>query len=49
MEIGGHRGMMANEHITVGSNSYKKVKTLKYVDSLLTNVNYIQEEIKCRN
>jgi hypothetical protein len=25
--------MMANEHITVGSNSYEKVKTFKYVYS----------------
>ena len=46
MEIGRRRGMIANEHI--GSNSYEKVKTFKYLDSLLTNQNYIQEEIKCR-
>ena len=37
MEIGCHRGMIANEHIKIGSNS-----------SLLTNQNSIQEEIKCR-
>ena len=30
------------------SNSYENVKTCKYLDSLLTNLNYIQEEIKCR-
>jgi hypothetical protein len=39
---------MANQHITVGSNSYAKVKTFKYLGSLLTNENSIQEEIKCR-
>ena len=30
MEIGRRRSMMANEHITVGSNSYGKAKTFKY-------------------
>jgi hypothetical protein len=29
MEVRRHRGIMANEHITVGSNSYEKVKTFK--------------------
>ena len=48
MEVGCHRGMMVNEDITEGSNSYEKLKTLKYVGSLLTNQNYIQEETKCR-
>ena len=48
MEIGRHRGMIANVHIKIGSNSYEKVKTFKYLGSLLTNQNYIQEEIKCR-
>ena len=48
MEIGCHRGMIANEHITVGSNSYEKVKTFIYLRSLLKKQNYIQEEIKCR-
>ena len=50
MEIGRHRGMIANEHIKICSHSYEKVKTLKYryLDSLLTNENSIQEEIKCR-
>ena len=24
MEIGGHRGVIANEHIRIGSNSYEK-------------------------
>ena len=29
-------------------NSYEKVKTFKFLGSLLTNQNSIQEEIKCR-
>ena len=45
MEVGHHQGMMTNEHITVGRNSYEKVKTFK---TLLTNQNSIQEVIKCR-
>ena len=40
IEIGRHRGVIANEHIKIGSNSYEKVKTFKS--------NFIQEEIKCR-
>ena len=48
MKLGRHRGMMVNEHIKIGSNSYEKVKTFIYVGSLLTNQNSIQEEIKCR-
>ena len=48
MEIGHHRGMIANAHIRIGSNSYEKVKTFKNLGSLLTNQNSIQEEIKCR-
>ena len=47
MEIGCHQGMKANDHITVGSNSYEKVKTFKYLASLLTHQDTIQEEIKC--
>ena len=35
MEKGRHRGMIANEHIKIGSNSYEKVKTFKYLDYLL--------------
>ena len=37
--------MIANPHIKIDSNSYEKVKTFKYVGSLLTNQNSIQEEI----
>ena len=48
METGRHRGMIGNEYIKIGSNSYEKVKTFKYLGSLLTNQNSIQEEIKCR-
>ena len=29
VEIGGHRGMIANEHIKIASNSYDKVKILR--------------------
>ena len=46
MEIGRHRGMIANEHIRIGSNSYEKVKTFKYLGSLVTSQYSIQEEIK---
>ena len=35
MEVGHHK--MANDHIMAGSNSYEKVKTFKYLGSLLTN------------
>jgi len=49
MEIGRHRGMIANEHIKIGSNSYEKEKPFKYLGSLLTNQNSFQEEIKCRH
>ena len=44
MEIGRHG---ANAHIKIGSNFYEKVKTFKYLGSLMTNQNSIQEEIKC--
>ena len=44
MEIERHRGIIANAHIKIGVNSYEKVKTFKYLGSLLTNQNSIQEE-----
>ena len=47
VEVGCDRGMKANEHITVGNNSYEKVKTFKYLGSLLKNQNYIYRQIKC--
>ena len=34
--------------MTIGSNLYEKVKTFKYLGSLLTNENSIPEKIKCR-
>jgi hypothetical protein len=40
--------MMANEHITVGSYSYEKVKVFKYLGTFLTNENSIYEGIKYR-
>ena len=46
METGRHRGVTANALIKIGSNFYEKVKTFKSLGSLLTNQNYIQEEIK---
>ena len=33
MEIGGHRGMVANKHIRIVIISYEKLKTVKYLDS----------------
>ena len=42
MEIGRHRGMIANADIKIRSYSYENVKTLKYLGSLLTNQNSIQ-------
>ena len=48
MKIGCHRGTIPNAHFEIGSNFYEKVKTFKYLGSLLTNQNSIQEEIKCR-
>ena len=48
MEIGRHRGMVANAHIRIGSNSYEKVKSFKYLGPLVTNQNSIEEDIKCR-
>ena len=46
MGIGHHRGILANEQI--GRNSYEKVKTFKYLGSLVTNQNSVQSQIKCR-
>jgi hypothetical protein len=48
MEIGHLRSMMALDHMMKGSNPYGKVKSLKCLGSLVTNQNYIHEEIKCR-
>ena len=48
MEIGRHRGIIANAHFRIRSNSNEKVETFKYLGSLLKNQNSIQEEMKCR-
>jgi hypothetical protein len=48
MEVGRLRGINANKDMTIGSNLYEKVKTFKYLGSLLTNENSIPEKIKCR-
>ena len=48
MEVGRHRGTMANKYIMIDCNSYEQVKAFKYVGSLLTNQDFIHEEIKCR-
>ena len=48
MEIGRDRGMIAYELVRIGSNSYEKLKSFKYLGSLKTNQNYIQVEIKSR-
>ena len=37
MEIGSHRGMIANEHMKIGSNSYVKVKSFKYLARLFSD------------
>ena len=37
MEIGRHRSMIVNGHIKISSSSYEKVKSFKYLGSLLTN------------
>ena len=37
MEIGRNRNTIANEHIMIGSNSYEKVKSFKYLGSLVKN------------
>ena len=39
---------MSSGLVIIGSNSYEKLETFKYLGSLLTNQNSIQEEIKCR-
>ena len=48
MEVKCHQGMIVNEHFRIDSNSYEKVKTFKYLGSLVTNQNSVQEKIKFR-
>ena len=38
--------MTANEHITVGSNCYEKVKTFKYLGSLLNKKYLLQRSFE---
>ena len=47
MEVRSHQGMMTSDHITECRKSCKKVKTFKYLGSLLTNQNSIHRGIKC--
>ena len=48
MEVARHRGMIANEYITIGSKPCEKLETFQYLGFLLGNENFIYEEIKCR-
>jgi hypothetical protein len=45
MELRSHRGILANEHITICGNSNEKVKTFIYLGSVLSNKNSIHKEI----
>ena len=49
MEMGRHRGMISNANIKISSHSYEIGKTFKYLGSLLTNQNSIQDEVKSRH
>ena len=40
---------MANQHIMICSNPNEIGKIIKLLSSLLTNQNFIHEEIKCRS
>ena len=40
MEIGRHRGMIANQHIRIGSNSYEKMRTFKYLGSSVIKLKF---------
>ena len=42
METGYYRGLIANKHIRIGSNSYEKIKPFKCLGSLVTNQNSFQ-------
>ena len=44
MVVGLHPGIIANGHIRIGSNFYEKVKTFKYLGSLVTDENSIQRK-----
>ena len=44
-KVGYQRGMVANELISLRSNSYEKAKTFKYLGSLIINQNCSKGEI----
>ena len=46
MKVGRHRDMMGN-HITIGSNSYEKVKNLSLFRLFTDKSQFYYEEIKC--
>ena len=48
METERNRGMTANEHIRIHSNSYEKEKSFIYLGSLVRNQNSIQDVLKSR-
>jgi hypothetical protein len=48
MGVGSYQGMVTNEPITVGNNSYEKVKVFKHLGSLLKNQTFSHEEIEYR-
>jgi len=48
IEIARHLCMIVNEHIRIGSNSYVRVQTFKYLGSSVINQNSIQDERKFR-
>ena len=45
MEVGRHRGVIANEHIRIDSNLLRKVKIFQHLGLLLTNIRMDLEEI----
>ena len=47
MKKGLHLGMILNEHIRIGSNSYEKGKSFKYLGSLVTNQNRLKAGNSC--
>ena len=46
LDVARHRDIMANNHITVGSNSYEIVENFTYLRSFLRNINYIHEQLR---
>ena len=48
MEVERHRGMIANKYITVGCDLYEKVKSFKYLGSLLTKSKFYSRQNKMK-